>query len=70
MKDFTYDALPGRVVFGIGTARTRLSDELTRLGADRVLLCVGGTEAPLAYDLVASLRDRVAATFTVIPAAR
>jgi alcohol dehydrogenase class IV len=40
---FTYDALPGRVVFGTGTSRTELAPELERLGASRVLLVAGGS---------------------------
>ena len=30
VQPFTYDALPGRVVFGPGTARARLADEVSR----------------------------------------
>ena len=37
-EQFTYDALPGRVVFGAGTAHTALADEVARLDATRVLL--------------------------------
>ena len=33
--EFTYEALPGRVVFGAGAARERLADEVERLGAER-----------------------------------
>jgi maleylacetate reductase len=40
---FTYDALPGRVVFGAGTSRTELAPELARLGAHRVLLVASGS---------------------------
>src|SRR5712692_2627409 len=37
MNAFTYDALPGRVVFGVGSVE-RLPEEVERLGASRVLL--------------------------------
>ncbi|MBM3558740.1 MAG: maleylacetate reductase [Alphaproteobacteria bacterium] len=37
MHSFTYDALPGRVVFGAG-ALDRLPDEVARLGAERALV--------------------------------
>jgi alcohol dehydrogenase class IV len=40
---FTYDALPGRVVFGAGASRTELAPELARLGASRVLLVASGS---------------------------
>ena len=39
MKPFTYDALAGRTVFGVG-ALGQVGDELARLGAQRVFLIV------------------------------
>jgi maleylacetate reductase len=57
---FTYDALPGRVVFGAGAAE-RLGEEVDRLGARRVLAVAGKR----AIDgLVERLGDRWAASFT------
>jgi maleylacetate reductase len=57
---FTYDALPGRVVFGPG-AVDRLGEEVDRLGARRVLAIAGGR----AIDgLVRRLGDRWAGSFT------
>jgi maleylacetate reductase len=51
---FAYDAVPGRVVFGIGAVE-RLGEELDRLGARRVLAVAG----PRAVDgLVERLGDR------------
>jgi maleylacetate reductase len=51
---FVYDALPGRVVFGVGAVE-RLGDELDRLGAGRVL----AVASPRAVDgLVERLGDR------------
>ena len=36
--DFSYDALPGRVIFGAGAARARLADEVERLTLNRVMV--------------------------------
>jgi maleylacetate reductase len=55
----TYEALPGRVVFGVG-ALDRLAEELARLGAERVLLVASKR---VADDLAERLGDRHAATF-------
>ena len=40
MPAFAYDALPGRVVFGVGSVE-RLGEEVDRLGAGRVLAIAG-----------------------------
>jgi maleylacetate reductase len=53
-----YDALPGRVLFGVGAA-DRLAEEVDRLGAGRVLLVAGRTRAGHAAE---RLGDRVVAT--------
>ena len=53
----TYEALPGRVVFGVG-ALDRLGEELARLGARRVLLVASKR---VADDLAERLGDRYAA---------
>jgi alcohol dehydrogenase class IV len=63
---FTYDALPGRVVFGAGTAQHGLADEVSRLGVKRVLVVVAEHERELATRLSASLRERVVDTFTQV----
>ena len=55
----TYEALPGRVVFGVG-ALDRLGEELVRLGVHRVLLVASKR---VADDLAERLSDRHAATF-------
>ena len=64
--EFTYQALPGRVVFGAGAARQRLAAEVDRLGGRRVLLVTGPREASRAAELVAALPDRVVATFSAV----
>jgi alcohol dehydrogenase class IV len=51
MRQFTYAALPGRVVFGAGAARTQLAPELEGLGARRVLLIAAEPELELARSL-------------------
>ena len=53
MQEFTYDALPGRVVFGAG-ALNRIPEEVERLGSRRVL--------------VVSTRSQSSAADTVKPA--
>ncbi len=65
-REFTYDALPGRVVFGAGAARTRLAGEVERLGAERVLLVASQRAADAVAALVEPFRDRVAGTFTAV----
>jgi maleylacetate reductase len=63
---FTYDALPGRVVFGAGAARTRLAGEVERLGAERVLLIASRRAEDTVRALVEPLGSRVAGTFTEV----
>jgi maleylacetate reductase len=58
LLEFTYSALPGRVVFGAGVARTRLRDEL----AGRVLLIAAEPELELAR----SLAGETYATFSAV----
>lgn len=60
MPPFTYDALPGRVVFGVGAA-DRLGEEVDRLGARRVLAIAGKRAVD---GLVERLGGRWAASFT------
>ena len=64
MEAFACDALPGRVVFGAGAARTALADEVARLGFSRLLLIAAGGGETVARDLAAPLADRIAGTFT------
>ncbi len=64
MQPFARDALPGRVVFGAGAARTALAGEVARLGVSRLLLIPSGSELSAARELTAPLADRIAGTFT------
>ncbi len=64
MRSFTYEALPGRVVFGVGASREKLAEEVVRLGAERVLLVVTEREKEFAEGLAAPIGDRVVGAFT------
>lgn len=61
---FSYDALPGRVVFGAGAARHALPDQMDHLGARNILLLATEHERPIAEQLAAPLGERVAGIFT------
>jgi len=63
VTDFVYEALPGRVVFGRGAARTRLAGEVDRLSGQRVMVIATEQEGPLAEEIVAPLGDRIVARF-------
>jgi alcohol dehydrogenase class IV/protocatechuate 3,4-dioxygenase beta subunit len=63
MEPFARDALPGRVVFGAGAARTALAGEVARLGVSRLLLIAAGGGETVARELAAPLADRIAGTF-------
>lgn len=64
MRSFTYEALPGRVVFGVGASRENLAEEIDRLGSSRVLLIATEEEKALAEELAEPLGDRFVGTFT------
>jgi alcohol dehydrogenase class IV len=67
-EPFTVDALPGRVVFGPGVSLHGLRDEVSRLGATRVLIVVAEHERELAERLGASLGEHLVGMFThVLP---
>jgi maleylacetate reductase len=57
---FVYEALPGRVVFGVGSVE-RLGDEVERLGARRALLLAEERDVARPTELLGQLR---AGTFT------
>jgi maleylacetate reductase len=63
---FVYDALPGRVVFGVGSARTELAGELDRLAAARALLVCSERDVALADELTRPFADRVAGRFHAV----
>ena len=66
MREFTYNALPVRIVFGSGAARTRLAPEIERLGARRVLLVASEPDTDRVRGLVDPFAERVAAVFTAV----
>ncbi len=65
MRTFSYDALPGRVVFGVGSVE-HVADEVDRLGASRVLVIYDVSVKDDATQLVDRLGHRVAGEFTDI----
>jgi maleylacetate reductase len=65
---FSYDALPGRVVFGSGSARSKLVEEADRLGAARIMLVAAHNDLEIAQAVADPLADRVVATFTAVRA--
>jgi alcohol dehydrogenase class IV len=66
MPGFVYDQQAARVVFGAGTARTALADEVERLGATRVLVLASTRDEDRVAALTAPLGDRVAGMFTAV----
>ena len=64
MKAFTYEALPGRVVFGAGASRDKLAEEVRRLDAKRVLFVATEREKESVEELADPLGDRFAGLFT------
>lgn len=63
VASFTYDAIPGRVVFGVG-ARHLLVDEAARLGSQRILLVASSYEDALAIAVGEILGDLVVGRFS------
>ena len=62
MRDFTYDVLAGRVVFGAGS-RHKLADEAAAIGSRRVLVVAGRDEDELAADIASILGGLAVARF-------
>lgn len=62
--EFVYTALPSRVVFGSGSSRNQLADEVAALGLRRVMLIAAEAEAALADELSAPWADRIALRFS------
>jgi alcohol dehydrogenase class IV len=59
---FTYNALPSRVIFGVGSS-AQLGAEIDRLGATRALVLCTPEQVETATAIVGSLGDRVAGLF-------
>ncbi len=62
MRSFTYDAKPGRVVFGVGAIDT-IADEIKALGVTRALVISSSGRAALASQVSESLGPLHVATF-------
>jgi maleylacetate reductase len=65
MRSFTYDSLPGRVVFGVGSVE-RLPAEVDALGASRVLMVYDLSVKDVADALAEGLGTKCAGEFTDI----
>jgi alcohol dehydrogenase class IV len=63
LSEFSYNALPGRVVFGSGASSRVLIDEVDRFGATSLLLISTETERELARELTRPLQARVTGHF-------
>jgi maleylacetate reductase len=62
MLAFTYEALPARVIFGVGSLE-RLSDEVARLGAERALVLCTPEQRGQAEDIARRLGPRCAGIY-------
>jgi len=62
MRAFTFDALPGRVVFGVGSL-ARLPDEVGLLGSTRVLVLTDPATAEAALEVERALGHHYVGTF-------
>ncbi len=63
MESFHYDALPGRVIFGVGR-RSEIGLEVDRLGLERVLLIADSFDLERAREIERHLGDRCVGVFT------
>lgn len=63
MTPWTHDALPGRVVFGVG-AVDGVADEVAALGLDRVMVIAGGSSKATGVRLADQLGERCGGSFT------
>ena len=64
MKIFTYDALPGRIIFEPGASRRRLAEEVNRMSVSRILLIATERERTLVEELSAPFSNTIAGIFT------
>ncbi len=62
MREFVYEALPGRVVFGLGSL-DRLANEVVRLGVDKVLVLSTPQQRDQAEDVAQRLGDKSAGVY-------
>lgn len=62
MREFVYDALPGRVVFGVGSL-DRLAEEVERLGVAKALVLSTPQQRDQAEDVARRLGDKAAGVY-------
>jgi maleylacetate reductase len=62
MREFVYDSLPGRVVFGVGSL-DRLAGEVERLGVAKALVLSTPQQRGQAEDVARRLGDRAAGVY-------
>jgi maleylacetate reductase len=65
MRPFTYDSLPGRIVFGAGSV-AQVGEQARALGATRVFLIADAQAAPIADNVAAQLGDALAACWNEV----
>jgi maleylacetate reductase len=65
MRPFTYDALPGRIVFGAGTV-AKVADEVAALGVERTLVIADAQAKTTADQLVDWLGRRCVGVFSEV----
>jgi maleylacetate reductase len=65
VKPFVHDALPGRVVFGVGTVE-RVADEVAALGIERALVIAAGSSKATGDRIADRLGDRYGGSFTEV----
>jgi maleylacetate reductase len=66
LMSFIYNSLPGRIIFGPGTSRNRLVEEMDRMGVSRILLIATEREKLLVDALCKPLGERVVGMFTAV----
>lgn len=63
-KKFTYESLPGRIIFEPGGSRRRLAEEVDKMGVKRVLLIATARERELVEVLTAPLGKSIVGVFS------
>ena len=60
---FTYESLPGRVIFSPDSARTLLAAEIERMGLNRIMLIATDRETHLASELTKPFSEKIVTVF-------
>ncbi|GAA4427686.1 maleylacetate reductase [Georgenia halophila] len=64
--EFTFESAPARVVFGRGTARTALADEIARIGGSRVMVVADAGHRAFVEAVAGPFDDAVVSWFSEI----